>query len=58
MRGLSQRFTDDLVKGLPAPIRERVLADNALACDVMQEDILKLIARELADRIKAKATLD
>ncbi len=34
------------------------LADNASAREVMQDDTLKLIARELADRIKAKASLD
>jgi len=34
------------------------LADNASARDVMQDDTLKLIARELADRIKSKASLD
>ena len=34
------------------------LADNASAREVMQDDTLKLIARELSDRIKAKASLD
>jgi type I restriction enzyme R subunit len=34
------------------------LADNESARNVMQDDTLKLIARELADRIKAKASLD
>jgi len=34
------------------------LADNSSAREVMLDDTLKLIARELADRIKAKATLD
>jgi len=34
------------------------LADNASAREVMQDDTLKLIARELADRIRAKASLD
>jgi type I restriction enzyme R subunit len=34
------------------------LADNTSAREVMQDDTLKLIARELADRIKAKASLD
>ena len=33
-------------------------ADNASAREVMQDDTLELIARELADRIKAKASLD
>lgn len=34
------------------------LADNASAREVIQDDTLKLIARELAERIKAKASLD
>ena len=34
------------------------LADNASAREVMHDDTLQLIARELADRIKAKASLD
>jgi type I restriction enzyme R subunit len=34
------------------------LADNASAREVLQDDTLRLIARELADRIKAKASLD
>jgi len=34
------------------------LADNSSARGVMQDDTLKLIAHELADRIKAKASLD
>jgi type I restriction enzyme, R subunit len=34
------------------------LADNASAREVLQDDTLKGIARELADRIKAKASLD
>ena len=34
------------------------LADNASAREAMQDGTLKLIARELADRIKAKASLD
>ena len=34
------------------------LADNESARDVMQDDTLKMIARELADRIKSKASLD
>ena len=34
------------------------LADNQSAREVMQDDTLKLIARQLADRIKAKASLD
>jgi type I restriction enzyme R subunit len=34
------------------------LADNESAREVIQDDTLKVIARELADRIKKKATLD
>ncbi len=34
------------------------LADNESARNVMQDDTLKMIARELADRIKSKASLD
>jgi type I restriction enzyme R subunit len=34
------------------------LADNQSAREVLQDDTLKLIARELADRIKDKASLD
>ncbi len=34
------------------------LADNESARDVMQDDTLQIIARELSDRIKAKASLD
>jgi type I restriction enzyme, R subunit len=34
------------------------LADNASAREVLQDGTLKLIARELAERIKSKATLD
>lgn len=36
----------------------QALADNDSAKDVMQDETLKLIARELSDRIKRKATLD
>jgi type I restriction enzyme R subunit len=34
------------------------LADNESAREVIQDETLKLIARELAERIKAKASLD
>jgi type I restriction enzyme R subunit len=34
------------------------LSDNESAREAMQDDTLKLIARELADRIRAKASLD
>ena len=34
------------------------LADNESAREVIQDDTLRLIARELSDRIKAKASLD
>lgn len=36
----------------------QALADNASAKEVMQDETLKLIARELAESIKRKATLD
>ena len=34
------------------------LADNESAREVIQDQTLKLIARELSERIKAKASLD
>ena len=34
------------------------LADNESAREVMQDDTLRLIARELTDRIKSKASLE
>ena len=39
-------------------IHNDALADNESAREVMQDGALKLMARELADRIKAKASLD
>ena len=51
-RGEKSGLTEDEVAFYDA------LADNASAREVMQDDTLKLIARELADRIRAKASLD
>src|ERR1019366_3648770 len=51
-RGQESGLTQDEVAFYDA------LADNASAREVMQDDTLKLIARELADRIKSKASLD
>ena len=44
MRGLSQRFTDELVKGLLAPIRARVLADRSLCLEI-REDYVNIYYR-------------
>ncbi len=51
-RGEKQGLSEDGVAFYDA------LADNASAREVMKDDTLKLIARELADRIRAKASLD
>jgi type I restriction enzyme R subunit len=51
-RGEETGLTEDEVAFYDA------LADNESAREVIQDDTLKLIARELADRIKAKASLD
>lgn len=51
-RGEQQGLSEDEVAFYDA------LADNESAREVMKDDTLKLIARELADRIRAKASLD
>lgn len=51
-RGKESGLTEDEVAFYDA------LVDNPSAREVMQDGTLKLIARELADRIKAKASLD
>ena len=51
-RGEETGLTEDEVAFYDA------LVDNASAREAIQDDTLKLIARELADRIKAKASLD
>jgi type I restriction enzyme R subunit len=62
--GLAHTIRDAIHRGEESGLTEQevafydALADNASARDVMQDDTLKLIARELADRIKAKTSLD
>jgi len=62
--GLARTIREAVRRGQQSGLNEAevafydALADNASARDVMQDDTLKLIARELADRIKAKASLD
>lgn len=62
--GLAKSIREEVEKGQKSGLTEDevafydALADNASAKNVMQDDTLKLIARELADRIKAKASLD
>ena len=62
--GLAKTIREAVGRGEASGLREDevafydALADNESARDVMQDDILKQIARELADRIKEKASLD
>jgi type I restriction enzyme R subunit len=62
--GLARTIREAVRQGQASGLNEAevafydALADNASARDVMQDDTLKLIARELADRIKSKASLD
>ncbi len=62
--GLARTIRDAIQRGEESGLSEEevafydTLADNTSARDVMQDDTLRLIARELSDRIKAKATLD
>ena len=62
--GLAKTISTAIAEGEETGLGEdevafyQALADNASAKDVMQDETLKLIARELADRIKRKATLD
>jgi type I site-specific restriction-modification system R (restriction) subunit len=62
--GLARTIREAAHRGAASGLTEEeiafydALADNKSARDVMQDDTLKLIARELADRIKAKASLD
>jgi type I restriction enzyme R subunit len=58
---LAHTIRDAIQRGEESGLTEQevafydALADNASAREVMQDDTLKLIARELADRIKANA---
>lgn len=62
--GLAESIRDAIQRGEESGLSEQevafydALADNASARDVLQDDTLKMIARELSDRIKSKATLD
>jgi type I restriction enzyme R subunit len=62
--GLAKTIREAVERGEASGLREDevafydALADNESARDVMQDDTLKMIARELADRIKSKASLD
>jgi type I restriction enzyme R subunit len=62
--GLARAMREAVHRGEESGLNEAevafydALADNGSAREVMQDDTLKLIARELADRIKAKASLD
>lgn len=62
--GLARAIRDAVRRGEESGLTEEeiafydALADNASAREVMQDETLRLIARELADRIKAKASLD
>lgn len=64
VNGLAHTIRDEIERGQESGLTEDevafydALADNASAREVLQDDTLKLIARELADRIKAKASLD
>jgi type I restriction enzyme R subunit len=62
--GLARAFREAIHRGEQLGLSEdevafyTALSDNASAREVMQDSTLKLIARELADRIRAKASLD
>lgn len=62
--GLARAIRESVHRGEESGLSEDevafydALADNASAREVMRDDTLKLIARELADRIKTKASLD
>jgi type I restriction enzyme R subunit len=62
--GLAKTVTSAIAKGRESGLTEdevafyQALADNASAKEIMLDETLKLIARELAESIKRKATLD
>lgn len=62
--GLAKSISLAIAKGKETGLSDKeiafyqALADNASAKDVMQDDTLKQIARELAESIKRKSTLD
>lgn len=62
--GLAKTIREAVERGEASGLREDevafydALADNESAREDMQDDTMKMIARELADRIKSKASLD
>ena len=62
--GLAKTIKSAISEGHESGLNEeevafyQALADNASAKEIMQDDTLKLIARELTESIKRKATLD
>jgi len=62
--GLARSVREEIRRGVESGLTEAevafydALADNHSAREAMQDATLKMIARELADRIKAKASLD
>ncbi len=62
--GLAKTFTIAIEEGRETGLSEeevafyQALSDNESACEVLKDDTLRLIARELAESIKRKATLD
>jgi type I restriction enzyme R subunit len=62
--GLARTVGEEIRRGVESGLTEEevafydALADNHSAREVMQDATLKMIARELSDRIKAKASLD
>jgi len=62
--GLARHMREAIRRGEESGLSEDevafydALADNESAHEVMQDDTLRLIARELAERIKSKASLD
>ena len=62
--GLARAIREAVQRGEETGLKEEelafydALADNASAREVIEDDTLRLIACELADRIKAKASLD
>jgi type I restriction enzyme R subunit len=62
--GLAKMISADIVEGLKSGLNEdeiafyQALAESASAKEMMQDETLKSIARELAESIKRKASLD
>ena len=62
--GLARTINDAVARGQESGLSERelafydALADNSSAREVLQDEVLRIIAQELTDRIRSKATLD